>query len=259
MKIEYYHSKGPSEKSYLPFQQRYSKWATKKHSSWGLGGGDGNTARSRTLTYSRWEGTTTTEALPQEPGVQTPHWTPQPGCLHQEDQPPQCLALRLMGCLSRRARGQEETKTLLLKGVHSLTLKFSTEAAAWKAPGVYRKKAHWLILGCVPERQGSVGKFSRDGSTGRHHIFFFLALLPSWSSTRQGSSISDTVPSAVLAPLTESRISLVNMHSPTKPPRTPCEWLSDPSRHQSPSQAPPPCRSVPQHWVSTAVTDAYAV
>lgn len=49
----------------------------------------------------------------------------------------------------------------------------STKVAVCKVPELFRKRIYRLILGCVPEGQGSKGTFSRNRSAGRY-IFFAL-------------------------------------------------------------------------------------
>ena len=123
-----------------------------------------------------WRDITSVEVLLEEWGTQAIYQAPQPratasgrwvhitsGFKNQE-------GLRL----GEPEGYTQETDTLLLKSMstNSLTLSCSAEAAIWKLPGLCMKEIHWLILGHVPEGQGSVGMFSGERSTSGSHYFY---------------------------------------------------------------------------------------
>ena len=111
---------------------------------------------------------TTIEGLPEKWGIQAPHGAPQPEGLAPgrwapvmpgyENQQGLCLG-EMEGCGKPR-----------LSPTNSLSPSSSTEVTAWKAFGSY-KKIPWLILGWVPEGQGSSGTFPGDISPGECHFF----------------------------------------------------------------------------------------
>lgn len=52
----------------------------------------------------------------------------------------------------------------------SLVLGFSAKAATREVPVLYEKDIHLLILKHLPDGQGQVGTFFRDGGAGEHHF-----------------------------------------------------------------------------------------
>ena len=106
---------------------------------------------------------TTMEVPPEELMVQVPHWVPKT----RELVPGKWTPI-MSGSEIQQAYIQETQKAVRNQDSHSwrewvctnsLTLSPRKEAAACKAPGSFKKKIHWLILGHVLEGQGSVGTF----------------------------------------------------------------------------------------------------
>ena len=84
---------------------------------------------------------TVAEVLPEEWVIWAPHQAPQSwGFLHQEDEPPDCLALKANGTHFRGiARGLWKMKTSLLKGTHKISPALGPRAGAviernWSEP-----------------------------------------------------------------------------------------------------------------------------
>lgn len=108
------------------------------------------------------EGSHNTELLPEEWGHQAPH----PWGLCREMSP------KTPGFENKGACVQETGNwDSSLKGLeHRLAQEPSTKAEVWKAPKLYVKEIHLLILKCLLKGQGPDGTLSRDGGTVGYHF-----------------------------------------------------------------------------------------
>ena len=111
----------------------------------------------------------------------------------------------------------------------------------------HTRESHWLILGCVPEGQGSGGTFFGDESTGRHHFPF--TLLPSCWPSAGGchflslwTRVAHTMLPAPGLPLRTSLTQPTHLGQNWPPPRQfpPCPswWAALPGIRTPPKQLP---------------------
>lgn len=96
------------------------------------------------------------------------------GNLHQEEEPPEHLALKSSGAFVLKSQ----------KAVRNLGCALSESwqrAIVWKAPRAYMKVIHWLVLGFFLEKQGIWNFFLNLNVGGYHFSLFFTLLSSSWS------------------------------------------------------------------------------
>lgn len=99
--------------------------------------------------------------------------------MHERDEDPKCQTLKTNRDYVQENHGTTGNGELALKGscVDSFTQGLSAKILIWKAPELYVKETHLLILKCLSERQKTFGTFPRNGDTGRCHICDLIYLV----------------------------------------------------------------------------------